>query len=180
MASRQPRIRPGFWIGLAFVALLAYALIADWWKEHAVLGQIILGTAAVALAVCLWRSPRFRSLVFGTVKKAAKGVVYEPEESTTACGRDPLNPELREYVLGRADNRCENPNCTRRVPLKIHHIDGNRNHNVPKNLIALCGTCHDLSEIGEYPPHQLKSWIWKSQQRRRWQTDRANRPRFRR
>ena len=179
MAQRQRRIRIEFWAGVIFVALLAYALIADWWKEHAVLGWVILGIIVAVLAFLLWRSQRFRSFVFGTVKKAGRGLVYQPTEPTTASGREPLNPELREYILGRADNRCENPNCRKRVPLKIHHIDGNHNHNAAKNLIALCGTCHDMAEIREYPPHQLRSWVWKSQGRRRWQTDRANRSKLR-
>jgi len=180
MQRSRRRTKPQFWMVVIFFSLLAYALIADWWKEHAVLGWTIVGVAAATLAFCIYRFPAFRSLIFGTVKKAAKGVVYEPEGSMSASGRDALKPELREYVLGRADARCENLNCTRRVPLKIHHIDGNRNHNVPKNLIALCGTCHDLAEMGEYPPHQLKSWVWKSQQRRKWQSDRASRAKSRR
>ena len=175
MVQRQRRIRVEFWAGLIFVALLAYALLADWWKEHAVLGRVIFGIAVAALAFSLWKSQRFRSFVFGTMKKVGEGVVYQPTEPAGTSGRDPLPTELREYILGRADNRCENPNCRKRVPLKIHHIDGNHNHNAAKNLIALCGTCHDMAEIREYPPHQLRSWVWKSQGRKRWERDRANR-----
>lgn len=176
MARRQRRPKVEFWAGLIFVVLLAYALIADWWKEHSVLGWTIVGVAVAILAFSIYKFEGFRNWLFGTVKKAGQSLVYdEPKPS----GREPLNRELREYILGRADNRCENPSCNKRVPLKIHHIDGNHNHNAAKNLIALCGTCHDLAEIRKYPPHQLKSWVWKSQRRKRWQKERADRPRFR-
>ena len=179
MPQGQRRIRIEFWAGLIFVALLAYALIADWWKEHTVLGWVVLGIAIALLAFFLIRKEKLRSFVLETLKKAGGRLVYQSTEPAMVSGREPLNPELREYILGRADNRCENPNCRKRVPLKIHHIDGNHNHNVAKNLIALCGACHDMAEIREYPPHQLRSWVWKSQRRRRWQTDRANRPKSR-
>lgn len=32
--------------------------------------------------------------------------------------------------------------CGRQEHLEIHHIDGDRSNNKPKNLIPLCGNCH--------------------------------------
>jgi hypothetical protein len=169
MPKRQRRIRPGFWFALIFVALLAYALIADWWKGHATLGWVILGIIVAVLAFCLYRIPRFRNLVFGT----AKGLVYQPTEPTTASGRDPLPPDLREHILQRALYKCENPDCKEHVKPEIHHIDGNNSHNSPRNLIALCPNCHTKADNGEYSNSQLRNWV-----RRSWETYKRGGRRF--
>ncbi|TFG24210.1 MAG: hypothetical protein EU529_04875 [Promethearchaeota archaeon] len=34
---------------------------------------------------------------------------------------------------------------TRKSPLDIHHIDGNRQNNRPENLELLCPNCHALT-----------------------------------
>ena len=62
-----------------------------------------------------------------------------------------LSVPIRNYLLERADNKCElcgwhevNP-TTNLVPLEIHHIDGNYQNNSPENLQVLCPDCHSLT-----------------------------------
>ena len=35
---------------------------------------------------------------------------------------------------------------TNRVPLQVHHIDGNSMNNKEENLVLLCPNCHSLTE----------------------------------
>jgi hypothetical protein len=169
MAKGQRRIRPELWLVLIFLALLAYALIADWWKGHAVLGWVIVGIVVALLAFSLYRFPAFRGLLFRTAQKATEKIAYEPEVS----GREPLRPELREHMLQRADYKCENPDCKEHVKPEIHHIDGNNGHNDPRNLIALCPNCHTKAHDGEYSNSQLRNWV-----RTSWETYKRGRRRF--
>jgi hypothetical protein len=161
MPRGQRRIRTEFWVALVFVALLAYALIADWWKGHAVLGWIITGSIVAILAFSIYRFPAFRGLLFKTAKKAGESIVYE----TQVSGREPLSQDLREHILKRAVYRCENPDCKEHIKPEIHHIDGDNSHNSPRNLITFCPNCHTKAHHGVYNNSQLRNWV-----RRSWET----------
>lgn len=59
---------------------------------------------------------------------------------------------VRNYMLEKVGFRCEkcgwkeiNP-YTNRIPLQIHHIDGNSLNNKEDNLQVLCPNCHSLTE----------------------------------
>ena len=59
---------------------------------------------------------------------------------------------VRNYMLRKCNYKCEkcgwgeiNP-YTNRVPLQIHHIDGNSENNIEENLQVLCPNCHSLTE----------------------------------
>lgn len=59
---------------------------------------------------------------------------------------------VRNYLLQKHNYKCEkcgwgiiNP-YTNRVPLQIHHIDGNSLNNIESNLQVLCPNCHSLTE----------------------------------
>ena len=59
---------------------------------------------------------------------------------------------IRTYLFKKNENKCEkcgwgevNP-YTNRVPLQIHHIDGNCQNNREENLQLLCPNCHALTE----------------------------------
>lgn len=63
-----------------------------------------------------------------------------------------LSKHIRRYLFEKYDNRCQlcdwgetNP-FTKRVPLQIHHIDGNFRNNTEDNLQLLCPNCHSLTE----------------------------------
>ena len=66
-------------------------------------------------------------------------------------GKD-INPYLRDYLLEEANYKCQrcgwgeiNP-FTGKVPLQIHHINGDCTNNSKDNLIVLCPNCHSLTE----------------------------------
>jgi hypothetical protein len=59
---------------------------------------------------------------------------------------------IRNYLLEKVNYKCEkcgwgevNP-YTNKVPLQIHHIDGNSENNCEDNLQVLCPNCHSLTE----------------------------------
>jgi hypothetical protein len=168
MPKGQQRIRTEFWAVLIFVALLAYTLIAVLWKKNPVLGWIITGSIVAILAFSIYRFPAFRRLLFRTAKKAGESIAYETAES----GREPMPPHIRANILQRAEHRCENPDCRSNVRPEIHHIDGDRNNNRFRNLIALCPNCHTGAGHGEYSNSQLRNWVQRS-----WETSKRGRPR---
>lgn len=58
---------------------------------------------------------------------------------------------IRRYLFEKYDGKCQkcgwgtiNP-FTNKVPLAIHHIDGNPSNNTPWNLELLCPNCHSLT-----------------------------------
>ena len=59
---------------------------------------------------------------------------------------------LREYLLEKCNYTCEEcgwnkiNNHTGRIPLQIHHIDGNYMNYSNSNLKVLCPNCHSLTE----------------------------------
>ena len=62
-----------------------------------------------------------------------------------------ISKHVRRYMLEKANYQCKcgwhevNP-YTGRIPLQIHHIDGNCLNNKEENLEVLCPNCHSLTE----------------------------------
>ena len=68
-----------------------------------------------------------------------------------------MPPEIKKQAYGRANGRCQFPNCLETRNLQIHHIDGNQlNNDLRNNLIVLC-TRH-RSGTRAYRAQQLTSW----------------------
>lgn len=62
-----------------------------------------------------------------------------------------ISPFVRRYMLEKANYACEecgwnkkNP-YSGKIPLEIHHIDGNYTNNKEENLKVLCPNCHSLT-----------------------------------
>ena len=58
---------------------------------------------------------------------------------------------IKEYLFDKYDCKCQecgwgekNPH-TKKMPLTIHHVDGNAENNRPENLKLLCPNCHSLT-----------------------------------
>lgn len=66
-------------------------------------------------------------------------------------GKD-INNYLRDYLFVEAKYMCKNCGWgevnpfTGKIPLQIHHIDGDCTNNSKDNLIVLCPNCHTLTE----------------------------------
>ena len=57
---------------------------------------------------------------------------------------------IRFQIYGRANNKCENPDCSYiGPPLQIHHIDKDPSNNELHNLIAVCPHCHKRIRRGK-------------------------------
>ena len=63
-----------------------------------------------------------------------------------------ISDYVRNYLIERSNNQCElcgwheiNP-FTRKVPLTVHHKDGNPENSYVENLIYICPNCHALTE----------------------------------
>jgi len=79
-----------------------------------------------------------RVYILGELTRAFRGKSAKPGRKQ---GR-----AYRQIVLGRAKDRCEICGFYSPYTLEIHHIVTveHGGHGYPKNLIALCGNCHDV------------------------------------
>ena len=59
---------------------------------------------------------------------------------------------IRNFLLKKYNNSCQicgwnkMNKFTNKVPLQIHHIDGDSTNNKEENLLLLCPNCHSLTE----------------------------------
>lgn len=66
-------------------------------------------------------------------------------------GKGATNKQIRRYFLDKHGNKCskcgwgEKNEHTGKVPLELHHIDGNFMNNKENNLALLCPNCHSLT-----------------------------------
>ena len=63
-----------------------------------------------------------------------------------------LSSFIRDFIFKKHNNKCEkcgwgevNPH-TGKIPLQVHHIDGDCTNNSEENLQLLCPNCHSLTE----------------------------------
>jgi hypothetical protein len=58
---------------------------------------------------------------------------------------------LKPHLIKERGRKCEKCNLTtwndHKIPLEIHHKDGDRTNNNLKNLILLCPNCHALTKF---------------------------------
>lgn len=66
--------------------------------------------------------------------------------------KENISNHIRFYLLEQSNNKCSecgwsrvNP-TTGKIPLSVHHIDGNSKNNNKDNLVVLCPNCHSLTE----------------------------------
>ena len=62
-----------------------------------------------------------------------------------------ISRNVRKYMFKLHDSKCELcgwniiNKYTNRIPLNVHHIDGNPLNSIPENLQLLCPNCHSLT-----------------------------------
>lgn len=77
---------------------------------------------------------------------------WKSGEVSGVCGNYGLSNRIRNYLLNKSNYRCEKcgwgelNTFTGKVPLEIHHIDGDYTNNKEENLQVLCPNCHSLTE----------------------------------
>jgi hypothetical protein len=63
-----------------------------------------------------------------------------------------INQQVRRYLFEKYDNKCcrcgwdKIHPITGRVPLEVHHIDGDASNSYEENLELICPNCHALTE----------------------------------
>ena len=62
---------------------------------------------------------------------------------------------LRRRILDERGWRCEE--CNRAGRLELHHVDGDRDNDIPANLKILCRPCHFLAD-GRRPGPDRSAW----------------------
>lgn len=73
-------------------------------------------------------------------------------EEDGMCGHDSTSKQIERYLRAVHGNACQKcgwdcPNLhTGKVPLQIHHKDGDYRNNKEENLELLCPNCHSLTE----------------------------------
>lgn len=62
-----------------------------------------------------------------------------------------VSSHIKKYLLEKFNHRCakcgwhEINEYTGRIPLEVHHLDGNWKNNNEDNLVILCPNCHSLT-----------------------------------
>ena len=67
-------------------------------------------------------------------------------------GQNSISQHIKKYLFKKYHNKCQlcgwgekNP-TTGKIPLEVHHIDGDYTNNTEENLQLLCPNCHSLTE----------------------------------
>ena len=73
-------------------------------------------------------------------------------EKDGMSGGGGISKAIRDYLFEKHNNKCqicgwgeENP-YTHKIPLQVHHIDGDCTNNKEENLQLLCPNCHSLTD----------------------------------
>lgn len=84
-------------------------------------------------------------------------------EINGVTGKEGYSTHIKKYLLEKHDNKCElcgwgeMNKYTQKIPLQIHHIDGDCTNNKEENLQLLCPNCHSLTDnYGNSGHHKSK------------------------
>lgn len=76
---------------------------------------------------------------------------WQDGKESGLSGKYQISGHVKRYLLEKTNYQCEicgwgKMNLfTHKVPLEIHHIDGDHTHNTENNLQVLCPNCHSLT-----------------------------------
>ena len=76
---------------------------------------------------------------------------WKNNDENGIIGKFSLSNYIKRYLFGKNKNKCEKCNWdeknqyTNKIPLQIHHIDGDSLNNKEANLQLLCPNCHSLT-----------------------------------
>jgi hypothetical protein len=72
-------------------------------------------------------------------------------EVSGSCKGECCSPHVRRYLTEIQEEQCaecgwdKRHPITKKVPLQIHHINGDPDDNSPENVVLLCPNCHSLT-----------------------------------
>lgn len=79
-------------------------------------------------------------------------IKWKNKEEDGNSGKCEISEYIRRYLFDKFDNKCQQCGWgeinifTKRVPLQIHHVDGDCTNNIDENnLELLCPNCHSLT-----------------------------------
>ncbi len=76
---------------------------------------------------------------------------WKNNDENGIIGKFSLSNYIKRYLFEKNNNKCEKCNWseknrfTNKIPLQIHHIDGDSLNNKEENLQLLCPNCHSLT-----------------------------------
>lgn len=76
------------------------------------------------------------------------------------------NAVIKQFLVEERGSRCERCKNTHwqgeKIPLNVHHIDGDARNNIPSNLNLLCLNCHGLTKnFGSNNKHSTRAYRYK-------------------
>ena len=76
------------------------------------------------------------------------------------ANRKHIPKALGHAVREECKQACANPECREwsTATHELHHIDGNSSNSIQKNLILLCGSCHNKVEAGICSESDVMVW----------------------
>lgn len=81
---------------------------------------------------------------------------WKNNENDGLKGEYGISNHIRRYLMEKNDYKCEKcgwgyvNEFTNKIPLELHHIDGNYLNNKEENLQLLCPNCHSLTETYKF------------------------------
>lgn len=94
MPNPRRKGKDEFWVGVIVAGVIVYSLLASWWKEHVILGWIILSVLLVVAGYVLYKYASLRGWLGHQVKDTIQKTVFE----NVASEREPLSPYERDEV----------------------------------------------------------------------------------
>lgn len=100
----------------------------------------------------MWESKLSKWLKTNLYKENEYIKKWQNGEETGVSGKYGISHYIRSYLFKKYNNKCQkcgwgeiNP-ISGKIPLQIHHIDGNCLNNSEYNLELLCPNCHSLTD----------------------------------
>jgi len=98
---------------------------------------------------------------WGTIKGWVKGIAVDKKVAQHLAAEYFVRPykpfdELKgkesrkRFLIRERGHRCEHCGLTKwlgkKIPLELHHKDGNKKNNTKKNLLLVCPNCHTFTD----------------------------------
>ncbi len=153
MPNPRKKVKGEFWVGVIVAVVIGWTLLAMWWKEHPVLGWIILVVLLAVSGYVLYKYASVRGWLGRQVKETVHGVVFEQG----APKREQINATNRQgsskYRQSAATNKqhsdiktCRYWNCNRSIRAN-HFLCPEHYQDLGDYLINKCPECGRYKDV---------------------------------